>query len=85
MIKTWSPKEIAEYYGVSPRKPLLWIASGELCAVNIAGSVNAKKPRWRISAESLAAFERRRSSAATAQTKQPVRRRRGDTAVIQFF
>jgi hypothetical protein len=85
MTKTLSPKEVAERHRVAPRKICRFIESGELVAINIASRLNGEKPRWRITPEALADFERRRSSSATAPTKQPARRRRNESAVIQFF
>ena len=66
-----TPPAIARRYGVKPDKILAWIASGELAAINVAERPGGR-PRWRISPEAIAAFERRRSSrpAASPTTKR---------------
>ena len=56
-----SPPMIAKNYGVKPAKVLAWIASGELIAIDVAER-RGGRPRWRVSPESLEAFQRRRSS-----------------------
>jgi hypothetical protein len=54
-----NPGMIATRYGISPDKVLAWIHSGELRAINIA-KTRASRPRWVISTDDLAAFERSR-------------------------
>ncbi|MHB8951802.1 MAG: helix-turn-helix domain-containing protein [Pirellulaceae bacterium] len=56
-----TPPKIAALYTVKPAKVLKWIETGELVAINLAESPNGR-PRWRVSPEALADFERRRSS-----------------------
>jgi len=58
---TYSPSEIADRWACKVDKVLMLINRGELGAINTAPG-GAKKPRWRISAESLEAFERDRST-----------------------
>lgn len=66
-----------------------WITSGQLPAINAARNPNGKKPRWRVSAEDLAAFLEKRSNrpTSTEPPKQPRRAPRPKTAgkVIKFF
>jgi hypothetical protein len=66
---------VARLYGVGMKKVLRWIREGELEAVNLATSADERRmlPRWSISAEALAAFERRRG--ATTNAKPPRKRR----------
>jgi hypothetical protein len=80
-----TPPELADRWGISPAKVLSFIRRGELTAVNLATRLGGR-PRWAISAEAVAAFERRRSSAATA-TPRPQRRPRAPLPanVIQFI
>lgn len=59
-----SPPQIASELGVQPPKIIGWIHSGELHAVNVANR-GSKRPRWRISRESLAAFLMARSAIGT--------------------
>jgi hypothetical protein len=67
--RTWfTVSEIADRYRCGPEKVLGWLRSGELSGVNIAARVGGKKPRWRISAEALANFERRRSAVPPSET-----------------
>jgi excisionase family DNA binding protein len=53
--------EVARRYRVSRDKVRTWIRQGELIAINTASAL-CGKPRWVISAEALATFERRRAS-----------------------
>lgn len=68
-----SPPAIAKRYGIKPVKVLAWIAAGELVAVNVAERSNGR-PRWRVSPEALADFERRRSSRPAAQPRRNPRK-----------
>jgi hypothetical protein len=65
---------------VSPDKVRAWINRGELRAINTA-AVLCGKPRWVITVEALAEFEKRR--AGGPPPKLPRRRRRG--AQIDFY
>lgn len=80
----YSPADIARDRGVRLAKVRAWIASGELEAVNVAEKTGAKlRPRWRISADAIAAFDRTRSSRASIRSK-PIRRASAPE-VIPFF
>ena len=50
-------REVAERYAVTEHGVLAWIRSGELRAINCGRRPGAKKPRWRVTADALAAFE----------------------------
>jgi hypothetical protein len=56
-----------------------FIRRGELVAVNVATNV-AGRPQWRITPESVEAFERRRSSAPPPRSA-----RRKRTATVDFY
>lgn len=77
-----TPPQLAKRYGCKPEKILAWIRSGELQALNLA-TTRGGRPRWRITPEAIAAFERSR----TATPPPPVvrRRRRTDPHVTQYF
>jgi excisionase family DNA binding protein len=74
--------DICERYGVSEHTVLGWIRSGELRAVNVGRRLDGKKPRWRISAEALAAFEALRTPAPPAPR---VRRRKRAAEIVHFY
>jgi excisionase family DNA binding protein len=80
---TLTPPEVAARLRVSADKVLGWIAAGELPAVNVAARPGGR-PRWRIDAAALRAFEARRSSQPAAPVPEP-RRKRQAAEVIQFF
>ena len=80
--RTFSPGDLAERYGVKAEKVIAWIRAGELAAINTGNGRN--KPRWRVTAESLAEFERRRSSQADAPSKS-TRRRTTAPGVIEYY
>jgi hypothetical protein len=77
-----TPPQLAAQMGIDPGKVLLWIQRGDLAAVNCA-SLPTGRPRWRISAEALQDFERRRSARPTP--RQPRRRRRAMAESGDFF
>jgi len=59
---------VAEHFDVGVHIVLGWIARGELRAINVASSVSAKRPTWRIPADALVEFE-------AAREPKPARRR----------
>ncbi|MGH7137562.1 MAG: helix-turn-helix domain-containing protein, partial [Pirellulales bacterium] len=66
---TWlTPPQLAKQLGVQAEKVLGWIRSGELRAVNVADRAG-RRPRWRISAETIEEFLRRRE--AVPRSAQP--------------
>jgi excisionase family DNA binding protein len=79
---TLSVREVASRYAVSVHTVLTWIGSAELRAVNVARHPGAKRRRWRVTAEALAAWELTR----TASPPLPrARRRRQPAEVIEFY
>ena len=77
-----TPPKVAKQLGVSPDKILDWIRKGELNATNVAAA-GACRPRYRISPEDLAKFQKTRQNVKPPPT--PPRRRRKDPNVIEFF
>ncbi|WP_390845032.1 helix-turn-helix domain-containing protein [Anatilimnocola floriformis] len=61
MPNTFAPSRIAERFGVDVSKVLRWIEAGELKAINVATRLGGR-PRWRITEESLVAFEQARTN-----------------------
>ena len=59
---TYAPKDIAQRWGCKADKVLALIATRELIAVNVATNRTGGKPRWRITPEALAEFERSRTT-----------------------
>lgn len=78
-----TPPQLAQRLGVSPDKILKWIARGELAALNVA-SDRKGRPRWVITPEALAAFERARSNCTRQPAAQRARRRPRQTRYIQY-
>ncbi len=75
-------KEVCERYGVGEHTVLGWIRTGELRAINCGRRPGAKKPRWRITTEALAAFELRR----TLSPPPPrTRRKKRQAQVVEFY
>jgi hypothetical protein len=72
--------DVAVRYRVSPDKVRVWIARGELPAVNTAAAL-CGKPRWVVTPDALAAFERRR---AGGPPPKPPRRRKRSYQVDYF-
>ena len=76
--------EVAERFGVSAETVTGWIRAGELRAVNVSRSRTSKKPRWRVSALAIEAFEASRT--ATPEPTAPKTRRKKPTdGVIEFY
>lgn len=65
-----TPPEISKILRVKPDKVLCWIHRGELKAVNVGNGI--RRPRYRVSQESLDAFVKSRE----VQPPPPVQRRR---------
>jgi excisionase family DNA binding protein len=82
MASTLSVHDLCERYGVSEHTVLGWIRSGELRAVNVGRRPGGKKPRWRITAEALAAFELARTPTPSLPR---TRRRKRPAGVIEFY
>src|SRR5438034_8430828 len=74
-------RDVARRFRVGADKIRAWIANGELAAINTA-TVMCARPRWIVTADALAAFERRRAGGALAK---PTRRRRRQLANVDFF
>jgi hypothetical protein len=72
-------RDVARRYRVGEDKVRAWIRRGELAAVNTAALCG--RPRWVVSTEALAAFERRRT--ASPPPKPPRRRRR--QALVDYY
>lgn len=81
--KVYTVADVAGRLGVTAATVLAWIAAGELQAFNVGRKPRAKKPRWRVSAEALAAFESARSATPTAPPAR--RRRRRPDDVVPFY
>jgi transposase len=74
--------EVARRYRVGEDKIRAWIRRGELAAVNTA-TVLCARPRWVISHDALAEFERRR--AGGPPPKQETRRRRTPPGFVDYY
>jgi len=77
-----TPPQVAKQLGVSPDKVRGWIDKGELYATNVATG-SGGRPRYRISEEDLAAFQRARQP--SKPPPKPPRRKKKDPHVIEFF
>lgn len=73
---TYSVKDVCEHYGVGEHTVLRWIHEGELKAVNVGRRLGGK-PKWRITAEALEAFENLRTP-----TPPPSKSRRKHRRVV---
>lgn len=82
--KTISPSELAKRWKIKNTKVLAWIRSGELAAFDVSNAPGIGRPRFRITADAISDFQRKRSGAIV----KPVRRtRRPKTTekIIQYF
>ena len=83
--RSLTPPEVAKRFAVSVKKVVEWIRDGELPALNLARR-NCSRPRYTITPESLAAFERSRSVVPDGATEPKIGRlrRRAEPEVKQF-
>jgi transposase len=58
--EVFTPPQVAKRYRVAEEKVVAWIHAGELAALNLATNPKGR-PRYKITADSLQAFERRRA------------------------
>ena len=80
----YTPREVARQRRVRVSTIFGWIRRGELEAINHAPT-HLGKPRWKISPDALAAFDRARSSRSMI-APSPRRRGRGrGVPVIEYF
>jgi hypothetical protein len=61
---TYSVKDLAARYNVSELVVLKWIKSGALAAINVNSVMGLQRPRYRITAAALEAFEAARTIGA---------------------
>lgn len=80
---TFTIPDIRQRFDVSEGTVLHWIHSGQLRAINVGRTPDARKPRWRITAQALQAFEETR--AATPAAPRNTRRRKRRDEVIEFY
>jgi len=78
----FTPPAVAEQLGVKSAKILIFIASGELSAINVATKIDGR-PRWRVPKSALDAFLAARSNRPAPAA--PPRRRRRQVSPIEFF
>lgn len=77
-----TPPQLAKRWRVKVTKVLGWIRSGELRAINLATKAT-RKPRWKIRAEDVEAFELLRAS---NEVQKPSRARRAKLpATKEYF
>jgi transposase len=79
-LQAQTVREVARRYRVSPDKVRRWIERGELRAVNTA-TVLCRRPRWVITPDALAAFERRRVGGLLSERP----RRRRTTNLVDYY
>jgi hypothetical protein len=71
-LSGYSVADLCRRWKVGPDKIRAFLRRGELVGVNVATNLSAK-PQWRVTLESVHAFEARRSS---APEPKPARRRK---------
>jgi len=78
----FTPPEIARRLRVKPERVIAWIRAGKLPAINVA-QPGSRRPRFRISRESLEEYER--TLAVHSPKPQPTPARTKLAEVIRFF
>lgn len=77
-------REIAERLDVTEHTVLAWIQNGELLAMDVSRN-RGGKPSWRISPESLEAFEQSRMPMPPIAKSQVRRRNTSQPGVVEFY
>lgn len=77
------PREVAKRYGVSVNKILLWIHTGELGAINVAGD-RSVRPRFMVPVEAIDRFEQSRATIPPAPARKR-RKRQPAGAAHEFY
>ncbi len=83
MNQTYTTTEVAEILNCNLQRVQTLIRAGKLPAVNI--SVGEKKPRWRVTNESLNEFLRPANARFAKPMVAPKRRTRIDASVPKVF
>lgn len=78
----YSVADLCCRWKVGADKVRAFLRRGELVGVNVADDL-AGKPQWRVTPESVEAFERRRTSAPPPKAVR--RRRKPDPAEVQYY
>lgn len=78
---TFGVKDLCERFAVGEHTVLTWIRRGELKAVNVACKPSGR-PKWRITQQSLEAFETLRTPTPTLPRS---RGRKRQAEVIEFY
>lgn len=79
---TYGVKDLTERYGVGEHTVLGWIHRGELKAIDVSRQ-RGGRPKWRVTAESLEAFELSRTPTPPAPRTR--RRKRQPAEVVEFY
>jgi hypothetical protein len=79
---TYDVRDLCNRFAVNEHTVLRWIHSGELRAINVGVAPGKKKPRWRVTAEALAAFEALRTPSPPPPRSK---RRRRSPGVVEFY
>ncbi len=77
----YSVADLARRWRVGESKILGWIDRGELTAINVAANLSGRR-QLRITPESVAAFEKRRSSASAPK---PQSKRHRQAHLIDYY
>ena len=85
MVRRYSPEYVAKLLGVTKGTVIGWCQDGTMPAVNVARA-SAKRKRWRMSEDDIAAFEaRRQNKAAPAASDKRSRHRTIQRPVKDYF
>jgi hypothetical protein len=79
----YNPPQLAKRYGVAVEKIIRWILAGELAAMNLATKVGGR-PRYKVTAEAVEAFEQRRAVLSPAP-RTPRRKKTLPSGFVRHF
>lgn len=84
MPEWFTPPQVARARKLRVSKVLYWISTGEILAVNHARD-RLGRPRWRISAAALEAFDRSRCNRSAIAPRAPRRKPHREELVLEYF
>lgn len=80
-----TPKQYAARLGVSIPVVLGYIASGDLAAIDVSSRPGVGRASWRLPADSICAFEAKRSARGLVVKASRRRQKRKDPGFITYF
>lgn len=83
MTRTYTIRDLSQYFAVSGHTVLAWIHQGELRATDVSPK-RGGRPKWRITAEAVEAFEVSRMPSPPPEPRRRGRRKQ-EASVVEYY